>query len=258
MKFKKILLSVSLFLLTFSAASAECPLDHIIIGVNEDGIADTEDDNRLFADCRQKYRSSTGWYYLLTESIFPSYKWRIGEPGFDQFQQTNPDAGYTYDPQRALNGSPDEDYKISIECISISTGLRVVHKNYPSFTISQAEQSFSHSEIHELRNDPHMHLSFQAVDQTGLYWVTWKMTDSEGKYESSEPFTLVFNAEPLLGDLAVDSKVDLLDLLELSAVWLRNQASSVNDFYERADTNRDGAVNMEDFANLAVNWQEEF
>jgi len=142
-----------------------------------------------------------------------------------------------------------------IECISISSGLRAVHKDYPQFTIDDVnDPPINHSEIHALRGDPHMHMSYQAVDGTSLFWITWQMYDELGQYEPSEPFTLVFNTEPLAGDLVVDGTVDIYDLTELSYYWLRDEGSINNDYYERADSNRDGKVNMLDFARLASNW----
>ncbi len=237
----------------------ECSLDHFIIGINEDSISGTDDDNKLFVDCWQKYRRSgtpsyVNWYYPLSESIFSGYKWRIGEPGFDGFQGSNPNGGYTYDPNRCLVGTPDQDYRIMIECISISSGLKAVHKDIPQFTIDQAGQSFNLSSIHG--GDPHMHFSYRAVDGTSLFWITWQMYDALGQYEPSEPFTIVFNTEPLAGDLVVDGTVDINDLTALSYYWLRDEGSISNDYYERADSNRDGKVNLLDFAILASNWLE--
>ncbi len=258
---KNIFVVTILLFLTFHV-KAECPLDHLIIGVNEDGVQGTSDDNKLFVDCWQKYRTPDylNWYYPLNYTfIYPDYNWRIGEPGFDGFQDTNPGASYTYDPNRCLVGDPNEDYRIMIECISISSGLRAVHKDHPEFTINQVGQSFNHSEIHDLRGDPHMHMSYQAVDGTSLFWITWQMYDEiedANQYEPSEPFTIVFNTEPLAGDLVVDGTVDINDLAELSYYWLRDEGSINNDYYERADSNRDGKVNMLDFARLAANWLE--
>ncbi len=257
---KRIFAVTILLFLTFHVY-AECPLDHLIIGVNEDGVWGTDDDNKLFVDCWQKYRSSgspdyLNWYYPLNYNfIYPDYNWRIGEPGFDGFQGTNPGAVYTYDPNRCFVGDPNEDYGIMIECVSISPGLRAVHEYYPQFTIDQIGQSFNHSNIHG--GDPHMHLSYQAVDGTNLFWITWQMYDALGPYEPSEPFTIVFNTEPLAGDLVVDGKVDIHDLAEMSYYWLRDDGSINNDYYERADADRDGKVNMLDFAKLASNWLEE-
>ncbi len=238
---------------------AECSLDHLIIGINEDGTSGTDDDNKLFVDCRQKYRHSgtpsyVNWYYPLSESFFTDHKWRIGEPGFDAFQGTNPNASYTYDPNRCPVGTPDQDYRIMFECISIASGFRAVHKEYPQFTIDQIGQSFNHSDIHALRDNSHMHMSYQAVDGTRLAWITWQLYDALGQYEPSEPFTIVFNAEPLAGDLVVDGVVDTDDLAELAYYWLRNEGSICNDYYERADLNRDGDVDLLDFAMFALNW----
>jgi hypothetical protein len=251
-------------LLAISARiEAECPLDHFVIGCNRDGIKDTADDNQLFVDCRQKYRHSSpteyaNWFYPLNESIFTSYRFRIGEPGFDAFQDANPSAAYTYDPKLALAGAPNVDYNIIVECIDMSAGLRAVHKDYPQFTIDAVGQNFSHSNIYNLRGDGHMHMSYQAMDGVNLHWITFILYDSlnDGmQYESSKPVTIVFNVEPFAGDLAVDGVVNGADLMELSRYWLYTDAGRHNDYYERADANRDGLVNFCDFALMASNWR---
>jgi len=238
---------------------AECPLDHFIIGCNRDGLWGTADDNDLFVDSTQKYRDSgeepySHWFYPLQQSIFTKYPFRIGEPGFDVFQATNPNATYTYDPNRALIGDPDRDFRLVIECIRLSSGLRAVHKDYPQFTIDQVGQSFCHSEIQVVRQDGHMHMSYQADTASALRWITWQIRDEAGVYGPSDPFTIVFNAEPVPGDLIVDGVVDLLDWIRFSGHWLRTDASLENDFHERADANRDGIVNLIDFAMLASHW----
>ncbi len=259
---KKIIFATLLVLFGTFQIYAECTLDHVIIGINEDGIGDTADDNRLFVDCWQKYRRSgtpahVNWYYPLSESFFSDHKWRIGEPGFDAFQGTEPNAVYTYDPNRCFAGTPDQDYRIMIKCISISSGLRAVHKDDPQFTIDDVnDPPFNHSGIHVERDDAHMHMSYQAVDNTSLFWITWQMYDALGQYEPSTPFTLVFNVEPLAGDLAVDGEVDVYDLAELGYYWLKDDGSESNDYYERADANRDESVDFLDFAMLASNWLE--
>ena len=243
-----------------TTAQAQCPLDHFVIGCNRDGIEGTEDDWMLFVDASQKYRHSgpteyVEWFYPLQKSIFSSYGYRIGEPGFDAFQRTTANAPYTYDPNRALTGEPGLDYAVIVECIAVSEGLRAVHKEYPQFTIAGAGESFDHSSIYALRGDGHMHLSYQAVDGESLHWITYRLYDELGLYEPSEPFTIVFNVEPLAGDLLVDGVVGLADLAALSHHWLRPDAARRNDFWERADTNRDGVVNLLDFAHMARNWR---
>jgi hypothetical protein len=259
----KISIIVLAVLLAVSAGvKAECPLDHFIIGCNRDGIEDTADDNQLFVDCLQKYRHSglteyANWFYPLSESIFTGYRFRIGEPGFDAFQDANPSAAYTYDPNRALAGAPNVDYNIIVECIDMSVGLRAVHKDYPQFTIDAVGQSFSHSYIYSLRGDGHMHMSYQALDGENLHWITFILYDAldDGvQYEPSEPITIVFNVEPLAGDLAVNGVVNGADLMELGRYWLSTDAGRHNDYYERADVNRDGLVNFCDFAIMASNW----
>ena len=261
-KFYKKFISIILILGSCSLVRAECPLDHFIIGCNQDGITNTDDDKKLFVNCRQKYRDSgdteyANWFYPLRKSIFSSYPYRIGEPGFDAFQSSNSNAKYTYDPNRALAGNPDVDYRILVECVSMSPGLRMVHKEYPQFTISNVGDTFSHSYIYNLRGDGHMHMSYQAIDGENMHWITLRLYDelADGdQYEPSELFTIVFNTNPLSGDLVVDGQVDIKDLIELSSHWLLQQGSIDNDYYERADSNRDGWVNFVDFSLLASNW----
>jgi hypothetical protein len=237
-------------------------LDHIVIGCNQDGIWGTADDKKLFVDCRQKYRHSgttpyANWFYSLYESIFPDYPYRLGEPGFDCFQNTGPDEEDTFDPNRSPAGNPDQDYRIIVECISISPGLRVQHKDYPQFTIDQPGQYFNHSYIHKIRGEPHIHLSYQATSDDRLLWATYRIYDQledQDSYQPSELFTIVFNTQPLAGDLVIDGQVSAKDLAELSYYWLSQNASPSSDYYERADANRDGAVDFGDFTILASNW----
>ena len=144
-----------------------------------------------------------------------------------------------------------------MECVAISAGLRAVHKDYPQFTIDAAGQSFSHSYIHNLRGDGHMHMSYQALDGEDLHWITFCIFDDladDDQYEPSEPFNIVFNMEPPAGDLAVDGVVDIADLVELSRCWLSTGAGPKNDYWERADANRDGTVDLADYALMAANW----
>ena len=249
--------------LTYSPfGRAECPLDHVIIGCNEDGIFGTDDDMTLFFDCSQKYRSSGdtdygNWFYPLRKSIFSSYRYRVGEPGFDVFQDTNPYASYTYDPNRAVFGVPDVDYSLFVECIDLSPGTRAVHKDYPQFTIADSNEGFNHSDILSLRNDGHLHMSYQADSGEQLRWMTFRVYDTldDGdSYQPSQPVTIVFNIEPLPGDLVVDGHVDMEDLVRFSENWGAPKSSIENDYCERADANRDGFVDFTDFALLASSW----
>lgn len=245
---------------------AECPLDHLIIGCNRDGIEGTADDCTLFLDCSQKYRNSSqtpygNWFYPLQKSIFPSYAYRIGEPGFDLFQAIDPGSSTTYEPNWAPAGAPGVDYRFIIECVDLSTGLRAVHKDYPQFTLDAPGQDFDHSAIHSLRGDSHVHISYQATSGTTLQWISFRVVDAldDGdQYEPSEPITIVFNVEPLAGDLVVDGQVGPADLAQLAYHWLSGESSLQNDFCERADSNRDGFVDLLDFARMAANWRTQW
>lgn len=265
MKLITAIINLAMVLIVPAILFADCPLDHLIIGCNRDGVMGTEDDMKLFLDCRHKYRHSgdtdfENWFYPLHESIFPSYPYRLGEPGFDMFQISG--AGSTYDPNRCLIGQPNVDYSLNVEVVSLSPGLRVVHKEYPQFTIDQAGQYFNHSSIHESRGDAHMHLSYQAVDNFNLHWVTYCVYDGfadssePNHYETSEPVTIAFIKEPLAGDLVVDGTVDAKDITRFGYYWLDDEGDRTNDYYERADANRDSVVDFLDFALLASNWLE--
>jgi len=261
---KKIIFAATLIFIFTTQTFADCALDHLVIGINRDGIFGTDDDDKLFVDCEQKYRHSgtmdyENWHYPLNESIFIDYKYRIAEPGFGIFQSDDPTEVHSYDPNRCPVGNPNVDYRIIVECLSISPGLRVVHSDYPQFTIDEAGESFNHSEIHQIRGEGHMHLSYQAIDDVNLFWVSFVLYDSldDGyTYQASEPFTIVFNIDPLQGDLFVDRVVDSNDLLEFCYYWQSDNGSTNNDYYERADIDRSGTVEFIDFAKLANNWLE--
>lgn len=267
MKFSTITLSIIMVFITSSSLLAECPLDHLIVGCNEDGIFGTADDKKLFVERWQKYRHSDpseenpidylNWYYPLYRSDVPPYDWVIGEPGFDAFDNdSNYPNRYAYDPNRCLIGERDVDYRIIIECISITQGFRARYNDYPQFTIDKVGDSFNQSGL----PDDHIHLQFKTPDPNGsteLHWITWQMYDEiedGNQYEPSEPFTMVFVREPLAGDLVVDGTVDMDDVMEFCYYWLEDTGDRSNDYYERADANRGGTVNFLDFALLSSNW----
>jgi hypothetical protein len=66
---------------------------------------------------------------------------------------------------------------------------------------------------------------------------------------------VVFVTDPPAGDLVIDGQVDMNDLAEFCFYWLKDNGSRENDYYERADANRDGCVNFVDFALLAPHWR---
>jgi hypothetical protein len=230
---------------------AACPLDHFLIGCNEDGINGTVDDNELFADCSNIYRHSDpvhnqdptwlNWHYPLYYSMI-YHDYNIGEPGFDTIKADV--------PEHCLSGTPMVDYDIMVEVVSISPGLRGVFQGSPSFTISQVGDSFNHSTF----SDPHMHFTWRAPTNNQLYWVTFQIYDAINKYKESKPFSIVFVQDPLGGDLVIDGKVDINDLAEMCYYWLSENGSRENDYYQRADINKDGRVNLLDFVLLANNW----
>ncbi len=225
-------------------AHAACSLDHLLIGCNPDGDPNTTHDNdKLFFDCSQKYRNTpANWladYYHIPKSFFGDY--RLGEPGIDVAA-----AGV-----QGLTGVKNVDYRIMVECVSISDDLSVY--NGTTAVLSQAGDTFNHSAL----SDDHVHLTYYVPNGAGaakLQWVTLRLYDALGRYQSSEPCTIVFCQPPQVADIAVDGFVDAGDLAALCSKWLLDDADRSNDFHERTDINRDGKVNLLDFAVFYQNW----
>jgi hypothetical protein len=228
--------------LTCGICFADCSLDHFLIGHNQDGITGTADDNKLFVDCTQKYRHGEPNYYPMYPNMYGSYS--VGEPGIDVIGSSDPD--------RKLAGTANVDYRIIVECVSITSGFSA-RKTTLGILVDQAGDSFNHSAL----ADSHLHLEYRAPAETGgtqLQWITFIIYDELAKYEQSEPFSIVFGTDPQVGDLVIDGKVYLNDVAELSYYWLLDNSNKSNDYYERADANKDGCVNFVDFALLASNW----
>jgi hypothetical protein len=248
----KILFMILIILAMIGLCFAACPLDHFEIGCNADGVFGTADDNELFVDCSQIYRHSDPahnqaptwlyWHYPLYYSVI-YHNYYIGEPGFDTIKAD--------DPNRFISGTRNVDYAIIVEVVSISSGLTAASDSVsPAFTLTKAGDSFNHS----IYADPHLHMTYRASTNSQLYWVTFQMYDTKGKYEPSKPFSVVFVQDPHAGDLAIDGVVNIYDLAEFCSYWLENSGGRANDYYERADANKDEKVNFADFAMLAANW----
>lgn len=246
--------TAAIIILLCRICTADCPLDHLLIGCNPDGIVGTGDDNKLFVNCIMKYRHSNpdnsgqaswlNWYYPLYYNARYN-RYQIGEPGFDVVDST--------DPNRKLSGIANVDYRIIVECVSITPGLKAVDSDALGITLDQAGDWFNHSAL----SDTHIHFQYRAAASTGgtqLQWITFVLYDALGKYQPSEPFSIVFGTAPPAGDLFIDGSVDLNDIAEFSRYWLEQNGSRENDYYERADANKDGKVNFQDFALLAENY----
>lgn len=257
MKVLYVNLSVVIILIISAGALAECPLDHLLIGCNPDGIVGTDDDMKLFVDCTMKYRHSDpnnsgeatwlNWYYpLYYNERYDRYQ--IDEPGFELIEDK--------DPNRQLMGIPDVEHRIIIRCLSIAPGFEVYNSSI-GVVFDEPGDTFNYSGFWE----PHLHLQYRTesvAEGTDLLWITFQIYDEIAglnQYEVSEPFTIVFSGEPLAGDLVVDGTVDVMDLMEFSYYWLAEKGCRANDYYERADANRDGKVDFCDFALLASNWE---
>lgn len=259
---KQIVTTFFVWVVISAGLYGDCSLDHLSIGCNQDGIVGTDDDAKLFIDSSQKYRHSDpanpngntwlNWYYPLYPSVVYS-PYYIGEPGFQEI---------TDDPCKALQGTPNADYRIIIECLDIADGFCAVKIN--DFNINQPGDSFNLSQYAEA----HVHVNYIGQDRDTLKWITFyaydeladpgATPDDPNGYFPSEPFTIVFAQEPLPGDIAVDGIVEINDLVKFSSHWTKGLAERKNDFYERDDCNRDGYVDMIDYAMLADNWLKIF
>ncbi len=255
MKFLNVMPTIVMALLISLPASADCPFDHLPFGCNKDGIVGTDDDKKLFVDCTQKYRHSDpehsgdptwlNWYYpMYYNERYDRYQ--IGEPGFDSI---------TDDQDRRLAGVPDVDYRIMIECVSITPGFAAKNTAI-GITLDEAGDSLNHSVL----SDSHLHLQYRAPAPAGaaeLQWITYQLYDAiadGNQYEPSEPITVVFVTKPLAGDIVVDGIVDMFDLAAMAHYWPAVNGANSNDYYERADADRNGLVDFTDLAILASNW----
>jgi hypothetical protein len=256
----KYIFTAAILLNLGTAAIAACSYDHFLIGRNPDGIEGTGDDMKLYIDVTQKYRHSdpdqTGaeswrnWYYPMTFS--PIYnRWQVSEPGFDLIRDGS---------GRQLIGQANVNYRLYIECSDISPGLKAYNAN-PAVNLTQPGDAFCHS----CAADPHVHVQYRlsaAADANEPYWITYRIYDDLGMYHPSDAVTVVFLNPTLDGDLTVDRLVDIQDAAAFFERWLAfsdcalftGQGKAALDLFERADINRDYAVDLADFAWLAYNW----
>ncbi|MBN1816960.1 MAG: hypothetical protein JW828_06340 [Sedimentisphaerales bacterium] len=238
---------------------ADCPLDHLLIGCNPDGVWGTKDDHTLFLDCSQKYRHSDPehsgdptwkyWHYPMYYNA-RYQRYQIGEPGFDVF---GPE-----DPNHMLQGLAGVDYHILIECVSISPGL--IARDPAGRQLDEPGDTIDHSMLSE----SHLHVQYRwplsgdEFDPNSLCWITYRLHDTladDQLYASSEEVTILFFNDPPPGDLIVNHSVDEWDLSRFLRFWLFDEGGRNNDYYERADINRDSRVNLLDFSMLAQNWR---
>lgn len=266
---KKILLIILITKTLLTFTYADCSLDHFGIGRNPDGVNGTADDNKLFVDVTHIYRHTdpehTGdptwlnWYYpMLYDDWFEEYY--ISEPGFEVIEN---------DPNRQLIGIKNDDYKITVKCVSITNGF-IARNLTENIYLGNPGDSFCHSEL----SYDHIHLEYiypwpaGANEPNEPLWITYQVCDTleDGDvYEASNEFTLVFLNAPISGDIVVDHSVDLLDLKKLAGAWLSSSndllfnayGQAAIDCFDRADINRDYHVNFIDFCLLAQHWQQQ-
>ena len=256
---------VSLCIFGLPSVQGGCPVDHILVGCNPSGISGTDDDMQLFFDVTQKYRTSDpddmesqtwlNWYYPMDEpegGWVPDYN--LNMPGFDTLDDTI----------HKLKGG----YELWIECVDISPDLEMYHPGQntgQNISFTQPGDAFCYSCLADTHFHPTYRVPEAQADPNQTYWITFRVYDKNEIYQPSEPTTVVFMNAPPAGDLTLDGTVGLADLLFFMDYWLdysdatlynaRGQAAY--DLFERADINRDYAVDMADFAILARHWLKE-
>ena len=269
-----IMLVICLICLLSVPLQAACPYDHLIIGCNRDGEPNTPDDNILYLDTQDLYRRSDpdnrdqytwlNWYYTLYST---GSSWFIAEPGIGLFHHPDEPGTFQFeDPNRCMVGTKDIDYRIIVECVDISPDFYAAISFSPVLT--QPGNSFNHSSNSD--NNGHMHLQYFA-SHNQLNWISLRVYDEfydpdnpDSGYQPSDSVTIVFGTSPAPGDICVDGSINLLDLEKLAAFWLRagssQQYSSLGqaawDLFDRADINRDYAVDILDFESLSQNWMQ--
>ncbi len=253
---------ILIWVLSAAPAWSYCSLDHLFIGCNEDGLSGTDDDNVLFIDCRAKYHNADGeWHYPLNQSGFDKRKWVLNEPGFDEIHDPDelPADHPLKDPNRSPQGVRGSDYELWVECLSITPGFKVCNLN-ETILLDEAGDTFNHSAF-SAANYGHLHLWYIYTNASpadpapsGPLWFTFRIYDAKGNYLPSAACSVAFISDPLPGDLVINTYLDLEDLIRFCSFWLNDEGSKKNDYYERADRNRDGQVDFLDFTGLASSW----
>jgi hypothetical protein len=173
-------LALAAVFLVASDARGECPLDHYFLA-QEDGL--------LFVDKSRIYRhgdTTEGYYPLSWSAIYQ--RWSVGEPGFSDTS----DPAYGFPPEIELEGTPNVDYQIWFEVLDLS----------PDFKIYMNDGSWIEDigDRYNLSNkaEHHVHMKYCAYVPGSPapdypFYVTYRLVDDIGPYQSTPPFSLVFN-----------------------------------------------------------------
>ena len=254
-------------LLFTNSLFAGCPLDHVAIGCNPDGTWATADDYELCYDKTQLYRKSdpanpgvATWANRFYPLQGPDY-WGCyysDQPGFGQMWDLN-------NTEHKLNGQRNTDYRLIAECTRISANFWAEDASYNKI-FQQAGDKFNISNYDE----NHVHFFFVTQEPDKTHWISFIVYENvdfpapydpnNSLYVAAAEYTIVFGKEPEKGDIFVDGKIDGCDLAILGRQWLQNALYDdllKTDYFERADINKDGAVNFVDYACLASNWENQ-
>lgn len=256
--------NIILILLFTNAIFAGCPLDHVSIGCNPDGIWGNADDYEIFYDKTQLYRKSDPinpgvaiWANRFYPFQGPDYwgYYYSDQPGFGQMWDS-------VEIAHKINGVRNTDYKLIAECTRISENFWAEDASYNK-VFQQPGDTLNISNY----DDNHVHLFFVTEDPNETHWISFKIHENvnypapydpnDSLYTSAEEYTVVFGNAPEKGDIYVDGKTDTADLAILSKHWLQNALYEDllrTDYFERADTNKDGVVNFVDYCYIALNW----
>ena len=185
--------------------SRSCPLDHFFFG---------QEDGKLFVDKQNIYRHGqspdpagpypyNGYYSLTWSAIYGC--WSVGEPGFSD----TTDPTYGFPPEVELEGTPNQDYQIWFEILDLTPDFKL--RTDDGTWLTQIGDRYNLSDWSE----HHVHMKYRAyVAQSPApdypFYVTYRLVDELGPYESSEPFIVVFNvAAPAVEEMSPGYEVTL-------------------------------------------------
>jgi len=172
------ILAAALLLATPAVVRADCPYDHVKVG--QQGGQLVLDFWQLYRHCQVDYKNPYGmdYYQWADAGIF----YTRAEPGF----------ALSTEPAIALPGTPLTDYHLMIERVSASSDLEFLNDNWQNILVNDGDM-ISLSSVAE----QHLHMRYVVYDNPDeARWVTYRLVDSLGTYQASEPFTVYFGAVP--------------------------------------------------------------
>jgi len=188
---------------------------------------------------------------LDTDGIVYGYKWDPNTPNTTLRWCSNRAIGYTADLVAADFDGPGEggatEYEGAVAEYDSGGGWFI--KTDSIWKVTGLSMGCEHASTDESwfrnKNDP------CSPDPDGLYAVRVSSYAAWILEKTADPVCTA----PIPGDVHEDCKIDMLDLTDFLAQWLRNDCDDIS-YCEGADIEPDGNVDLVDFAILAGYWLE--